>query len=125
MTDYGTIIKDFDHASRQWADRMTAPGKSPCFPAVFFIEWENSFAHVRKSMDYEVIIIGAGPAGIFSALTLLGEGVGPVLLLEQGKAIHERVSSPFRDILCGWGGAGAYSDGKLTFSTEVGGYLGE
>jgi len=76
-------------------------------------------------MDYEVIIIGAGPAGIFSALTLLEEGVGPILLLEQGKAIHERVSSPARDILCGWGGAGAYSDGKLTFSNEVGGYLGD
>lgn len=76
-------------------------------------------------MQYEVIIVGAGPAGIFSALTLADSAVGPVLLLEQGKDIAQRSRGCPGDILCGWGGAGAYSDGKLTLSPEVGGSLGE
>jgi len=76
-------------------------------------------------MDYDVIIIGAGPAGIFTALTLCDAGVGPVLLLEQGKDLHQRSRKKPGDMLCGWGGAGAYSDGKLTLSPEVGGFLAD
>ena len=76
-------------------------------------------------MDYEVIIVGAGPAGIFAALTLADMGIKPVLLLEQGKGLSERKRRNPEDMLCGWGGAGAYSDGKLTLSTEVGGVLRE
>ncbi|QCQ22601.1 FAD-dependent oxidoreductase [Desulfoglaeba alkanexedens ALDC] len=76
-------------------------------------------------MDYEVIVIGAGPAGIFTALTLSRCGVGPVLILEQGKELAQRDRARSRDMLCGWGGAGAYSDGKLTISPEVGGFLNE
>ena len=75
-------------------------------------------------MDYEAIIVGAGPAGIFAALTLADQGVERVLLLELGKDLSERKRNS-NDILCGWGGAGAYSDGKLTLSPEVGGLLGE
>ncbi len=76
-------------------------------------------------MDYQVIIVGAGPAGIFTALTLADLGIKPVLLLEQGKDLNQRERSNRGDWLCGWGGAGAYSDGKLTLSTEVGGVLRE
>ncbi len=76
-------------------------------------------------MNYEVIIVGAGPAGIFAALTLADLGIKPVLLLEQGKDLSERKRRNPEDMLCGWGGAGAYSDGKLTLSTEVGGVLRE
>jgi uncharacterized FAD-dependent dehydrogenase len=76
-------------------------------------------------MDYEVIIIGAGPAGIFTALELAQRGIAPVLLLEQGKDLQARDHSDPKDRLCGWGGAGAYSDGKLMLSTEVGGTLKE
>jgi len=72
-----------------------------------------------------VIVVGAGPAGIFSALTLADLGIEPVLLLEQGKDLPRRKRSNAQDMLCGWGGAGAYSDGKLTLSREVGGSLGE
>jgi len=75
--------------------------------------------------DYDVIIIGAGPAGIFVSLTLTKMGIGRVLLIEQGKDIAERDRRSGRDLLCGWGGAGAYSDGKLNLSTEVGGFLNE
>jgi uncharacterized FAD-dependent dehydrogenase len=76
-------------------------------------------------MDYKAIIVGAGPAGIFSALTLADQGIEPVLLLELGKDLNARKRRNSNDMLCGWGGAGAYSDGKLTLSPEVGGLLGE
>ncbi len=76
-------------------------------------------------MDYQAIIVGAGPAGIFAALTLADQGIHPVLLLELGKDLNERKRRQSNDMLCGWGGAGAYSDGKLTLSPEVGGLLGE
>ena len=76
-------------------------------------------------MDYEVIIVGAGPAGIFAALTMADLGIEGILLLEQGKDLSKRQRLNADDMLCGWGGAGAFSDGKLTLSPEVGGLLGE
>ena len=74
-------------------------------------------------MNYNVVIIGAGPAGIFAALTLADLGISGILLLEQGKDLSQRKGQNPADRLCGWGGAGAFSDGKLTLSTEVGGAL--
>ena len=71
---------------------------------------------------YDVIIVGAGPAGIFTALELCNKSDLRVLILDRGKDIHERTHSK-GSILFGWGGAGAFSDGKLTFSTETGGWL--
>ncbi len=84
---------------------------------------------------YNVIIIGAGPAGIFSALELvLHNKKIKILLLEKGKDIDERIcpikarkvtcrTCPECSLLCGWGGAGAFSDGKLTLSKDIGGNL--
>ena len=83
---------------------------------------------------YDVIVVGAGPAGIFAALELVKLGVGRVLVLEKGRRIEERVCPahqrgcihcPTCAITTGWGGAGAFSDGKLTLSAEVGGWLGD
>lgn len=84
--------------------------------------------------DYDVIIIGAGSAGIFTALELTSQNDLKVLLLEKGKDIEDRFC-PAREsecirckpcsIMTGWGGAGAFSDGKLNLSTSIGGWLDE
>jgi len=83
---------------------------------------------------YDVVIVGAGPAGIFSAMELVEKNGLRVLVVEKGKDIDRRLcpmeirdvscnKCPECDILSGWGGAGAFSDGKLNLSPEVGGFL--
>lgn len=86
-------------------------------------------------MKYDVIIVGAGPAGIFSALELTEKSNLRVLMLDRGPDINQRKCPASRGFECvhcepcvllsGWGGAGAFSDGKLTLSTEVGGWLNQ
>ncbi|UCE57553.1 MAG: NAD(P)/FAD-dependent oxidoreductase [Candidatus Bathyarchaeota archaeon] len=86
-------------------------------------------------MKFDVIIVGTGPAGIFSALELIDETELSILMLEKGPDINRRKCPANRGLGCincdpcsllsGWGGAGAFSDGKLTLSTEVGGWLNE
>jgi len=84
--------------------------------------------------QYDVIIIGAGPAGIFTALELTEKRPGAaVLIVDMGRAIESR-NCPMRGsgkclscepcaIVHGWAGAGAFSDGKLSLSAEVGGHI--
>jgi len=86
--------------------------------------------------SYEVIIIGGGPAGIFAALELSQSTDLSILLVEKGREITRR-KCPVRDtggacreclpcnLVCGLGGAGAFSDGKLVLSSQVGGQLGD
>ncbi len=74
---------------------------------------------------YQTVIVGAGPSAIFAALTLSKLGIGDVAIFERGKDIHERKRGRGMELLCGWGGAGAFSDGKLTLSPKVGGFLNE
>ena len=76
---------------------------------------------------HSAIIVGAGPAGIFTALSLVKRGIKDVVILDMGKDIfsRDRKKGKGSELLSGWGGAGAFSDGKLTFSTEVGGFLSE
>jgi uncharacterized FAD-dependent dehydrogenase len=74
---------------------------------------------------YQVAIIGAGPSAIFAALTLSNDGLEDMAIFERGKDIHERKRGRGMELLCGWGGAGAFSDGKLTLSPKVGGFLSD
>lgn len=86
-------------------------------------------------MKYDIVIIGAGPAGIFTTLELIRRGCKEkILIVEKGAAIENRrcpkhktkqcVScKPYCHITTGFSGAGAFSDGKLSLSYEVGGDL--
>ena len=84
-------------------------------------------SHAEK----KVIIIGAGPAGLFAALQLIEKGIKPIIL-ERGKDVKSRrrdlavlnkegIINPESNYCFGEGGAGTYSDGKLyTRSTKRG-----
>ncbi|MBQ8704448.1 MAG: FAD-binding protein [Bacteroidales bacterium] len=98
-------------------DEFATPS-SPRFPAV-------------KADAPRVVVVGAGPAGLFAALTLLEHGIRPVIV-ERGKPVEERkhdiarltrekTVDPDSNWCFGEGGAGTYSDGKLyTRSTKRG-----
>ncbi|MDO5116457.1 MAG: FAD-dependent oxidoreductase [Synergistaceae bacterium] len=84
---------------------------------------------------YDVVIVGAGPAGLFAAMELAANGK-KVAIIDKGRSIEKRVC-PLKqgakecvqcrpcNVVCGWGGAGAFSDGKLTLTPEFGGNLEE
>ncbi|KGM96138.1 FAD-dependent oxidoreductase [Clostridium novyi A str. 4552] len=84
--------------------------------------------------NYDVIIVGAGPAGIFTALevTKLNSELS-VLIIDKGRNIEKRTCPARKTGKCvncnpcaitfGWSGAGAFSDGKLSLSPEVGGRI--
>ena len=95
---------------------------------------------------YDAIIIGAGPMGIFTAYELMLKSPElKVLLVDKGHDIYHRVCpiiakkikqcpkdmygnsgcKPACSITCGFGGAGAYSDGKFNITNEFGGWMGD
>ena len=95
---------------------------------------------------YDAIIIGAGPMGIFTAYELMLKSPEyKVLLVDKGQDIYHRVCpiiskkikqcpkdmygnsgcKPACSITCGFGGAGAYSDGKFNITNEFGGWMGD
>jgi len=83
----------------------------------------------------DVLIVGAGPAGIFTAIEMLRKGSKKkITIVEKGKSIEQRRCpkektkvcvncKPYCHITTGFSGAGAFSDGKLSLSCEVGGDL--
>jgi uncharacterized FAD-dependent dehydrogenase len=88
--------------------------------------------------NYDVIVVGTGPTGIFTVLELLKKDSNlDILMLEKGKNISKR-ECPMKQnpgmgclncdscsVVSGWGGAGAFSDGKLSLSPKIGGHLEE
>lgn len=86
-------------------------------------------------LKYDLIIVGAGPAGIFTALEMIrNKSSRKILMIEKGVAIEKRHCpksktkqcvncKPYCHITTGFSGAGAFSDGKLSLSYEVGGEL--
>ena len=83
-------------------------------------------------MKYDVAIIGAGPAGLFTAYKLIEENKKlKIVLLERGSDVEHRVCPMNKNkipcqncnpcaILSGYGGAGTFSDGKLNFIPKLG-----
>lgn len=95
---------------------------------------------------YDVIVVGAGPAGTFACYELTQKAPHlKILLVDKGRDIHQRACPilqkkivkcppatskknyagcmPTCSITCGFGGAGAYSDGKFNITTEFGGWM--
>jgi len=83
-----------------------------------------------------VVIIGAGPAGLFAAYELASNTSIKILIVDKGRDIDNRICSSASmlsrcmdcqpcNILCGLGGAGGLSDGKLNLKPDVGGNLEE
>ena len=79
---------------------------------------------VNRKSDIQPIIVGAGPAGLFTALTLVEHGIKPIVI-EQGSKVEKRIEEVDNfvkkgilnnrtNIQFGEGGAGTFSDGKLT-----------
>ncbi len=86
------------------------------------------------SNQFDVIIIGAGPSGIFCAYELIRQKPGmKILMVEKGRPIEKRTCPKRTTKVCvgckpcsittGFAGAGAFSDGKLSLSPDVGGHL--
>ena len=93
---------------------------------------------MAKIKSYDVIIVGAGPGGIFAAYELTKKNNGlKVAVLETGTALHERkcpidgvkvktcIHCKNCSIMSGFGGAGAFSDGKYNITNDFGGTLYE
>ncbi len=89
-----------------------------------------------NSTNYDVIIIGAGPSGIFCAYELAQKKPDlKILIIEKGRPIEKRICPKRTTKTCvgckpcsittGFAGAGAFSDGKLSLSPDVGGHLPE
>ncbi len=86
-------------------------------------------------MNTDIVIIGAGPSGIFTAIEMLRLGSKKkITIVEKGKSVEDRRCpkaqtgrcmncQPYCAITTGFSGAGAFSDGKLSLSCEVGGEL--
>jgi len=88
-----------------------------------------------KKMKADVVIVGSGPAGIFTALEMIKRGSKKkIVIVEKGRAVEDRRCpkdktrrcvncKPYCHITTGFSGAGAFSDGKLSLNYEIGGDL--
>src|SRR6186713_2734516 len=129
ITGYSILRKSIDARSRQVYVNLSIEAfiKEPYHHRSFNKIDFGDVSHSKK----RVIIIGAGPAGLFASLQLIEKGIKPIIL-ERGKDVKSRrrdlaimnkkgVVNPESNYCFGEGGAGTYSDGKLyTRSTKRG-----
>jgi uncharacterized FAD-dependent dehydrogenase len=89
-------------------------------------DWSHTFSFVylivkQRNMSKNVVIVGAGVAGVNAATKLIDNNFdGKITIIDMGKNPYER---PYEDVMTGFLGAGGWSDGKLTYHTEIGGQL--
>ena len=103
----------------------------PCAETALICKFKEQLPYMN---NYDLIIVGAGPAGIFTALELLRKSsktTGPrICLIEKGKPVEKRHCpkdktghcvncKPTCAITTGFSGAGAFSDGKRTWAKEL------
>jgi uncharacterized FAD-dependent dehydrogenase len=121
ITGYDLLRKSIDARGRNVFINLTLQATigeafHPVTPV--HIDFKNAHSSARS-----VIIVGAGPAGLFAALRLLEDGIRPIIL-ERGKDVQSRrrdlailnregIVNPESNYCFGEGGAGTYSDGKL------------
>lgn len=129
VTGYNILKKSIDARSRQVYVNLTIE----VFINEPYQQREHTVFHFRDVAKSEkrVILIGAGPAGLFAALQLIEAGIKPIII-ERGKDVKARrrdlavlnkegIINPESNYCFGEGGAGTYSDGKLyTRSTKRG-----
>lgn len=120
ITSFSIVKRSIDARGMQVFVNLTVDAyinETPVAQASVF-----NFADVRNARS-SVIIIGAGPAGLFAALMLIEKGIKPIIL-ERGKDVRARrrdlavlnregIVNPESNYCFGEGGAGTYSDGKL------------
>ena len=77
---------------------------------------------IQNNMNKKIVIVGSGVAGINAATKLVDNGYPGELItiIDKGSDPHNRLPS---EVMCGFAGAGAWSDGKLTYHTAIGGQL--
>jgi uncharacterized protein len=129
VSGYTILKRSIDARSRQVFINLSIEA----FIGEPYLKRQINKVHFRdvSKVSREVIIIGAGPAGLFAALQLIEKGIKPILL-ERGKDVRARrrdlailnkegIINPDSNYCFGEGGAGTYSDGKLyTRSTKRG-----
>lgn len=111
-------VKVYAEINSHLTDKDQSSMNNKVHPAV------NSNANSSENSPYRPVIVGFGPCGMFSALRLAELGYRPIVL-ERGKALDDRakdvqdfwsegILNPESNVAFGEGGAGAFSDGKLT-----------
>ena len=119
ITSFKILKRSIDARSRKVVYRMQVRA----FIDETYIAEEQTFKYPKVSDDKNVIIVGAGPAGLFAALQCIENGLKPIVV-ERGKDVKQRrrdlaainkqgIVNTESNYCYGEGGAGTYSDGKL------------